>query len=141
MTKYYRAQNVGQKWGGIDWNVYDIVGGSACAVYATEVAEEQAKLAALIADKKPVSEISSADYDSYVKKKAPGSMNSTPFKPRTVPQGLSIKGEGAVVVESKTASIAEEAPVVTAEVATLDDALKVGSVEKEAEPTPEAAKE
>jgi hypothetical protein len=115
--------------------VYSIIGGTACGVLSTEDKDLIAKLDALAANpKSPVSEISASDFEDCIKKNPPGLNAWKPSPVFTQTPKLTegaIKGTGAVLVDQNPKPEHEEPAVKIGEpVATVDDALRVGSVEK-----------
>lgn len=136
--------------GGVGFDVYNVIGGTAVGVYATDDEAIQAKLDALVADpKNAVTSISQGEYEACVSKKVPAFSN---YKPSSVsvpmlPTGGPLKGAGAVVVAAKSEEDEAELPVrIVGEVTSIDDVLKTAVVEppaqeqavEQAAPTPAA---
>lgn len=136
--KYYVAQNVGQPIVGIQFEKFEIVGGTSFGVYKTEDAAEIAKLEALIG-KSSVQSIDEAEYDRCLKKK-PRSFDgskllSTPSELTETYRGHAIKGNGALVVDQNEPPEHVESKIeVKQQVSSVEDALKIESI-----PAPEGS--
>ena len=130
--KFYFAQNAAHPIHGIQFEKYDIIGGTVCGVYKTESEFEIERLDSLIG-KSSVIEISEADYESSLKKKrrdfADSSQLSQPLEQSQSP-GVAIKGRGAVVVENSD-PFSEPVSVPVTSVETAGDALVVASITAE----------
>lgn len=124
--KFFYAKDARQ-WG-LPFVVYDIVGGTAVGVYATQDPAEIAKLDALIASGKPINETTQADYEACLKKKPPGPEGWRPWVMPTPPAQVTapLKGGGAVVVSEPEPQ--EEPVAVEVKMETTADALVLGQV-------------
>ena len=139
--RYFFAQNAGRLIGGtLEFNIYDVIGGSAVGVYETEDPAELELLDKLIADpSSAVSEISQAEYEGELKKKRPGFRPYIPSNPSPKPSASPMKGHGAVVVVEQPPEAKEEVVEIKGQ-ATIEDALKVAPVAPQP-PLPEPIEE
>ncbi len=95
-TKYYEAQNAGRVIGGEQFEVTEIFGGTAFGVFAATTEAQQATLSKIAADpKSAVTEITEAEYQNALKKKAP-SLSGFPTSTQSMPP-VALKAAGVVV--------------------------------------------
>lgn len=131
MGKYYLAHNAGREIAGESFEITSIVGGSAIGVFSAYKDETIAKLDKLVADpKQAVFEISVAEYDDELKKKAPSLKGYRVSTSQESPP-INLRGPVAVVVAGSTPVDETQ----SAQLDTLDDAL---SSVAEIEPPPTA---
>lgn len=135
--KCYHAENAGRgPIGGVRFEVYEIVAGSAFGVYASEDPAVIEQLDALAKNPKTaVTLIATSEYDVCIKKKAsrPGSDSYPALRQPLPQQAATIKGQPAspvAVIEPTGKPVAEEETPVTIDktVETVEDALQVEQV-------------
>lgn len=112
MPKFFLAHNASREIAGERFEITSIVGGSAVGIFAAYKDDVIAKLDAVAKDpRQAVFEITVAEYDDELKKKAPSLKN---FRPSTQePAPTNLKDPVAVVVEGQP-------PVDDAEAAQLE---------------------
>lgn len=132
-TKYFLAKNAGSPVAGLQFEQYDIIGGTAFGVYQTDDARQIATLEALIG-KSSVISISKADYETCLSRRRRESKFIQSAPSSTMAPEMAIKGDGAVVTQSPPENAEEAAVEVGAPVA-VESALETGPVEPP--PTPE----
>lgn len=134
--RYFHAANAGRVYAGVLFTKYAQEAGTWLGV--AEVDGKEAEGLAALIGKTSVTEINKVEYDECIKKKSP---DLEAWQPRQVAQpalvsGPSIKTPTAVLVENPTPAADAETPVeIGKPVASVDDALATGPVEKP--PTPE----
>lgn len=136
---FYRADNAGQPIGGISFNVYDIVAGTACGVFATEDPEQIKTLDALVKTRR-IESMTQEDYEKCSKKNRATLSAWKPLSVSTIPPKLhdvpALKGSGAVTVgKAEPAETPEPTVELNSQVESVDDALKLSG------PSPEAKAE
>lgn len=131
-TKYFEAASANRLIAGkFSFDIYDIIGGTPFGIFATDVEADQA----VLIERGPslgVEEIDKARYDE-LKKKAEmrqDSPKSSYLKPQ--PPQVAITGAGAVVVEEKGSSLADEpAAVKPVEATSVDEVILLESTRPE----------
>jgi len=95
-VKYFYATNSNQRICGVAFEPVDLFAGTVCGVFQTS----DANLISQFAGQKHVEEITQADYEAKLKKKAPTFSEFKHSNKPTSSPAPALKGEGVVVVES-----------------------------------------
>src|SRR5437899_4111324 len=100
--KFFHAENANRSIQGIIFEPYEIFAGTVLGIYSTEDAKELEILSKLVADKSSgVTEINADEFAAFQKKKARSLSDFVPSSPPlSKPPAVTMKGEGATVVES-----------------------------------------
>lgn len=131
-TKYFEAASANRLIAGkFSFDIYDIIGGTPFGIYATSVEADQA----VLIERGPalgVEEITEARY-AELKKKAEMRQDSPKSSYlRQQPPQVAITGAGAVVVEEKESSLADEpAAVKPVEATSVDEVILLESTKPE----------
>lgn len=134
-TKFYSAQNSNREIAGVRFEAVEIFAGSMIGVFATSDPKLHEALGSDAVKKTGVEEITAADYETMLKKKAvvlTDLRHSNTNTPPATPQAA-IKGTGKVVVVD--GDKVEHTPEVSAQ--TTEDVLKLAGVGSEPSASPE----
>lgn len=96
--KFYHAENAGREIAGERFEVFDVFGGTAHGVFQTDNPKQQTALDAVVLNpKSAVTEITAAEYQNYLKKKAQD-LSSFPVSTQSI-RSANLKSPAGVVVE------------------------------------------